>query len=135
MTLTPSVRKLCLAVHITASAGWIGALGVFLAHALASLISKDDQIVRIAAFLERGAHRAENLAHPPRGRRPRRAARRRVPRRVQAGGPRVGADASLGEGRRNHACCGRSSLDRHGAIRIARSARYNSFQCPLSSSG
>ena len=30
--------------------GWVGALAVFLAHALASVTSQDDQVVRAAAF-------------------------------------------------------------------------------------
>lgn len=44
--MTPSVRKLTLTVHISASVGWAGALAVFLAHALGSLMSQDEQIVR-----------------------------------------------------------------------------------------
>lgn len=49
MLMTPSVRKLALTVHVTASVGWAGALAVFLAHALASSMSENDQIVRAAA--------------------------------------------------------------------------------------
>ncbi|MGH9576898.1 MAG: hypothetical protein ACRD3R_05625 [Terriglobales bacterium] len=48
--MTPSIRKLALTAHITTSVGWLGALGVFFAHALASLISQDDQIVRAASL-------------------------------------------------------------------------------------
>ena len=47
--MTPPVRKLALTVHVTASVGWAGALAVFLAHALASSMSQNDQIVRAAA--------------------------------------------------------------------------------------
>jgi len=49
MVMTPSVRKLALTVHVTASVGWAGALAVFLAHALASSMSQNDQIVRATA--------------------------------------------------------------------------------------
>jgi hypothetical protein len=50
MTLTPLLRKLTLTAHVTASVGWLGALAVFLAHALASLISRDEQMVRAASL-------------------------------------------------------------------------------------
>ncbi len=49
-TLTPPIRKLTLTAHVTASVGWLGALAVFLAHALASLISQDEQMVRAASL-------------------------------------------------------------------------------------
>src|SRR5262249_14267575 len=48
--MTPSVRKLVLTAHITASVGWIGALAVFFAHAIASVVSESDQIVRAASL-------------------------------------------------------------------------------------
>jgi hypothetical protein len=50
MTITPPIRKLTLTGHITVSVGWIGALAVFLAHAIASLVSQDEQIVRAASL-------------------------------------------------------------------------------------
>lgn len=50
MTMTPPVRKLALTAHVTTSVGWLGALAVFLAHALASLISQDEQMVRAASL-------------------------------------------------------------------------------------
>ena len=37
MTMTAPLRKLTLTAHVTASVGWLGALAVFFAHALASL--------------------------------------------------------------------------------------------------
>jgi hypothetical protein len=46
MNLTPALRKLMLTTHVTASVGWCGALAVFLAHAIASVFSRDEQIVR-----------------------------------------------------------------------------------------
>jgi hypothetical protein len=46
MIMTPPIRKLTLTTHVTASVGWIGALAVFFAHALAGLLSQDTQIVR-----------------------------------------------------------------------------------------
>lgn len=48
--MTPPVRKFALAAHVTTSVGWIGALAVFLAHAIASLTSRDEQIVRAASL-------------------------------------------------------------------------------------
>ena len=48
--MTPHIRKLMLTAHVTTSVGWIGALAVFLAHALASSISKDEQMVRAASL-------------------------------------------------------------------------------------
>src|SRR5207249_7507954 len=50
MTMTPALRKLMLTTHIAASVGWLGALAVFLAHALASLFSQDEQMVRAASL-------------------------------------------------------------------------------------
>ncbi len=50
MTMTPSFRKLTLTAHVTTSVGWFGALAVFLAHAIASLISQDEQIVRAVSL-------------------------------------------------------------------------------------
>lgn len=46
MNLTPAFQKLTLTAHVTASVGWCGALAVFLAHAIASVFSRDEQIVR-----------------------------------------------------------------------------------------
>lgn len=48
MTMTPSLRKLALTAHVTSSVGWLGALAVFLAHAVASVASQDALIVRAA---------------------------------------------------------------------------------------
>lgn len=48
MIMTPSVRKLTLTAHVIASVGWIGALAVFLAHAVVSVASQDAFIVRAA---------------------------------------------------------------------------------------
>jgi predicted secreted protein len=50
MTMTQPVRKLTLTAHVTASIGWIGALAVFFAHALAGLLSQDEQIVRAVSL-------------------------------------------------------------------------------------
>lgn len=50
MAMTPRLRKFVLATHVTASVGWLGALAVFLAHALASLLSEDEQMVRAASL-------------------------------------------------------------------------------------
>lgn len=46
MTMTPAVRKLSLAAHITTSVGWLGAVAGFLALAVHSLTIQDAQLVR-----------------------------------------------------------------------------------------
>jgi hypothetical protein len=48
--MTPGLRKFALTTHVTSSVGWIGAVGTFLALAIAGLGSQDAQIVR-AAYL------------------------------------------------------------------------------------
>jgi putative copper export protein len=50
MTLPPSVRKLTYTTHVIASVGWIGALAVFFAHALAGLLGQDEQLVRAVSL-------------------------------------------------------------------------------------
>lgn len=50
MIMTPRVRKLMLTAHVTASIGWVGALAVFLAHALAGVVSQDEQLVRAVSL-------------------------------------------------------------------------------------
>jgi hypothetical protein len=46
MTMRPRARKLALTAHIASSAGWLGAIVVFLALAIAGLASEDAQMVR-----------------------------------------------------------------------------------------
>lgn len=53
MTMTPRLRKFVLTAHITFSVGWLGAVAVFLVHAIAGLSSQDAQIVR-SAYLAMG---------------------------------------------------------------------------------
>jgi hypothetical protein len=48
MTMTPRIRKLVLAVHVTTSVGSLGSVAVFLALAIAGLTSQDAQTVRAA---------------------------------------------------------------------------------------
>ena len=48
--MTPSLRKFALTAHVTSSVGWLGAVGCFLALAVAGLTSQDAQMVR-AAYL------------------------------------------------------------------------------------
>jgi hypothetical protein len=48
--MTPGLRKCALTTHVTSSVGWLGAVGAFLALAIAGLVSQDTQIVR-AAYL------------------------------------------------------------------------------------
>jgi hypothetical protein len=50
MVMTAPVRKLLLTTHITSSVGWLGAVVVFLALAIAGLASPDGREVR-AAYL------------------------------------------------------------------------------------
>ena len=54
MTMTPGVRKFALTAHVTSSVGWLGAIGGFLALAVAGLASSDAQVVR-------GSYLAMNL--------------------------------------------------------------------------
>jgi hypothetical protein len=48
--MSPAARKLLLTAHVGVSAGWIGALAVFFAHALASVVSDNANVVRAAAL-------------------------------------------------------------------------------------
>lgn len=50
MTLTPRLRKLALAAHVTSAVGWLGAVVAYLALAVSGLTSPDAQTVR-AAYL------------------------------------------------------------------------------------
>jgi hypothetical protein len=50
MTLTPSIRKLTLTAHVTAAVGWVGALSVFFAHALAGVVSDNERVVRATSL-------------------------------------------------------------------------------------
>jgi hypothetical protein len=46
MIMTPRLRKFALTAHVTASVGWLGAVAVFLAHAILGVTSQDAQMVR-----------------------------------------------------------------------------------------
>ena len=48
--MSPASRKLLLTAHLVASIGWVGALAVFFAHAVAAFASHGDQIVRAASL-------------------------------------------------------------------------------------
>lgn len=48
--MTSRLRKLALTAHITASVGWLGAVGAFLAFAVIGLTSEDAELVR-ASYL------------------------------------------------------------------------------------
>jgi hypothetical protein len=48
MTMAPGLRKLVLAVHLTSSLGWIGAVVAYLALGLAAATGRDAQTVRAA---------------------------------------------------------------------------------------
>ena len=50
MNVSPGLRKLALTTHVTSSVGWLGAVGGFLALAIAGIASQDAQTVR-AAYL------------------------------------------------------------------------------------
>src|SRR3712207_3523071 len=46
MTMAPRLRRFMLTAHVTASVGWVGAVGVFLTLAILGLTSQDAQTVR-----------------------------------------------------------------------------------------
>jgi hypothetical protein len=46
MTLTPGQRRLALTAHVVTSVGWLGAVAVFLALAIAGFVGHDPQMVR-----------------------------------------------------------------------------------------
>ena len=48
MIMTSRLRKLALTAHVTASVGWLGAVGGFLALSVVGLASQDAQTVRAA---------------------------------------------------------------------------------------
>jgi hypothetical protein len=48
MTMPPSLRKLALAVHLTCSVGWLGAVVAYLALDITVATSRDPQLVRAA---------------------------------------------------------------------------------------
>src|SRR5919198_3075049 len=48
MTMTPGLRKVVLAVHLTFSVGWIGAVVAYLALGVSAVTSQDAQTVRAA---------------------------------------------------------------------------------------
>ncbi|MBI4311484.1 MAG: DUF2269 domain-containing protein [Chloroflexi bacterium] len=50
MTMTPGLRKFTLAVHLTSSVGWTGAVVAYIALDVAAVTGQDVQMVR-AAFL------------------------------------------------------------------------------------
>jgi hypothetical protein len=48
MAMTSGLRKFALTIHVTSSVGWLGAVGAFLALAIAGVGSENAQIVRSA---------------------------------------------------------------------------------------
>jgi NADH:ubiquinone oxidoreductase subunit 6 (subunit J) len=50
MTLRPGIRRFVLTAHVVSSVGWLGAIGVFLALAVAGMTVEDERKVR-AAYL------------------------------------------------------------------------------------
>lgn len=46
MIMSPAVRRFALTTHVTSSVGWLGAVFVFLGHAVIGVTSEDPQIVR-----------------------------------------------------------------------------------------
>jgi DMSO/TMAO reductase YedYZ heme-binding membrane subunit len=53
MVMTPRLRKLALAMHITLAVGWIGAVAGYIALDVAAATSQDAQTLR-AAYLAMG---------------------------------------------------------------------------------
>ena len=50
MLMSPGARKFALTAHVLSSIGWFGALLVFLAHTVVSLVSGNVQVVRSVCF-------------------------------------------------------------------------------------
>ena len=50
MILTPALRKAALTAHVICSVGWVGAVAVFLALAVAGLTRPEVEVVRAAAL-------------------------------------------------------------------------------------
>ncbi len=48
MTMPPRLRKLALAIHLTCSVGWLGAVAAYLALDVTVAISQEPQVVRAA---------------------------------------------------------------------------------------
>jgi hypothetical protein len=46
MIMAPALRKFALTAHVISSVGWLGAVAVFLAHAVLGVTSEDPQTVR-----------------------------------------------------------------------------------------
>lgn len=46
MIMGPRLRKFALTAHVIASVGWLGAVAVFVAHAILGVTSEDAQVVR-----------------------------------------------------------------------------------------
>lgn len=46
MIMTPGLRKFALTAHVISSVGWLGAVAVFLAHAILGVTSQDVHLVR-----------------------------------------------------------------------------------------
>jgi uncharacterized membrane protein len=57
MSMPPRLRKFLFTAHVTASVGWLGAVGVFLALAVIGLTSPDGQTVRGAYLVMEPAAR------------------------------------------------------------------------------
>jgi hypothetical protein len=51
MTMNPGLRKLTLTAHVATSIGWLGALAVFFAHAVACATSQNELVVRAASIM------------------------------------------------------------------------------------
>ncbi|MFN2528035.1 MAG: DUF2269 domain-containing protein [Candidatus Baltobacteraceae bacterium] len=50
MTMPPRYRKLVLTIHVSASVGWLGAIGCFLVLALIDISRQETEMVRAAYF-------------------------------------------------------------------------------------
>jgi hypothetical protein len=78
--MPPRLRRFVLTAHITASVGWLGAVGCFLALAVVGLTSQDPQTVRGAYLVMEPAARSLRPPHTTEGRSP-------APRRAASGIP------------------------------------------------
>jgi hypothetical protein len=48
VTLSPSIRRLTLTIHVAVSVGWIGAVAAFLVLSVAGLVNQEAQVIRSA---------------------------------------------------------------------------------------
>ncbi len=81
--MTPGLRKLALAVHLTLSVGWSGAVAAYLALDVTTVTSRDAQTLR-AAYLGMEMIARSVIVPPQRDPQPRRACQRQPAQQPRA---------------------------------------------------